>query len=186
MNKLVRILITGWLLGGLSSAAAAQAPQAAPPAEVLGAEARRLLEAQRVGVLATNSVEMGGFPFASLTPYVLDAQGRPLVLISSLAQHTRNIQADPRVSLLVYNAEAADAPDAARLTWMGRAAPVPAEDRGAKARYLERFPDARRFFEARDFKLYRIEGTRAYYIGGFGRIFWLEPRDVQPLEKTGS
>jgi putative heme iron utilization protein len=177
MTRVARgLVVAGLVAGGLSLAAsgawvAAQSPMPGP-------EARRLLEKGRVGVLATKSVALPGYPFASLTPYALDAQGRPLILISNLSQHTVNILADDRVSLLVYDAAHPDVHDAARLTWTGRA--VPAEEAPAKARYLARFPEAKRFFQAHDFKLYVLTPVRGYYIGGFGRIFWIEPTDMMP------
>lgn len=164
--------LAGWFansaFGGLSAA------QPATP----GQEAQRLLREQRVGVLATRSVVMSGYPFASLTPYALDRRGRPLILISTLSEHTRNIVAGDRVSMLVYDTTDRDVHEAARLTWIGRAVRVPAEDASAWARYKARFPESERFFKAHDFRLYRIEPVRGYYIGGFGRIFWIEPSDL--------
>lgn len=175
MRSVARVLVVaGLAAGGLTLAASGAwvAAQAASPAQ----EARGLLEQGRVGVLATTSVALSGYPFASLTPYALDAQGRPLILISTLSQHTVNILADDRVSLLVYDATHPDVHDAARLTWTGRA--LPAEEAPAKARYLARFPEAKRFFQAHDFKLYYLTPVRGYYIGGFGRIFWIEPGEL--------
>jgi putative heme iron utilization protein len=175
MRSVARVLIVaGLAAGGLTLAASGAwvAAQSALPAQ----EARRLLAQGRVGVLATTSVALPGYPFASLTPYALDAQGRPLILISTLSQHTVNILADDRVSLLVYDAAHPDVHDAARLTWTGRARP--AEEAPAKARYLARFPEAKRFFQAHDFKLYYLTPVRGYYIGGFGRIFWIEPGEM--------
>ncbi|MNS96344.1 Pyridoxamine 5'-phosphate oxidase [compost metagenome] len=157
---------------------AAPRGSAAAPSPAPAPEARRLLAKERVGTLSTQSVAMPGYPFGSLTPYALDAQGRPILLISTLSQHTRNIEADSRVSLLVYDTAHADVHDAPRLTWVGRAVPVPAADTGAKARYLARFPEASRFFKAHDFKLYTLTPVRGYYIGGFDRIFWIEPKDL--------
>jgi heme iron utilization protein len=156
--------------------------QGASPAPDLSGEARRLLREQRVGMLATTSVALPGYPFGSLTPYALDHEGRPLILISTLAQHTTNLKADPRVSLLVYDPGHPDVHDAPRLTWTGKA--VAAPDAPSRARYLTRFPEAKRFVEGRDFALYRIEPIQGYYIGGFGRIRWVEPKDL--LEAPGA
>ena len=177
MRVLTRLLpIACLMVGGhtLSPPVGAVAAEPAPPAP----EARRLLAKERVGTLSTTSVAMPGYPFGSLTPYALDAQGRPLILISTLSQHTRNIQADARVSLLVYDTAHADVHDAPRLTWVGRAVPVPAGDTQNRGRYLARFPEAERFFKAHDFRLYHLTPVRGYYIGGFGRIFWIEPKDL--------
>lgn len=177
MRSAARVLVVAWLAAAgltLSASGAWVAAQSDSPAQ----EARRLLEKARVGMLATRSVALSGYPFASLTPYALDGRGRPLILISALSQHTVNILADDRVSLLVYDSHHPDVHDAARLTWTGRA--LPAEDAQAKARYLARFPEAKRFFQAHDFKLYYLTPVKGYYIGGFGRIFWIEPSDMTP------
>ena len=67
------------------------------------ADARRLLRRQQHGVLSTLSKKLDGYPFGSVTPFVLDHQARPVILISTLAEHTKNIAADPRVSLLAHD-----------------------------------------------------------------------------------
>src|SRR5262245_28730894 len=87
--------------------------------------ARTLLHLGRTGTLATLSRHLPGHPFASIMPYALDAFGRPLFLISSMAMHTQNLQADPRASLLVTQPGAVDDPLASgRVTLMGTAARV--------------------------------------------------------------
>ena len=140
--------------------------------------ARHLLASCRHGVLSTISVDLPGYPFGSITPYVTSHAGEPLILISTLAQHTRNILADPRVSLTVHDAANPDVQAAARLTWVGEAVKVDPADAGARARYMRYFPEAEGYFEAHDFDLYRLTLKRARYIGGFGRIFWVEPEEM--------
>jgi len=141
--------------------------------------ARALLLAQRHGVLATLSLEVPGYPFGSITPYALDTGGTPLLLISAIAQHTKNILADPRVSLTVHDATAADPQAGARLTWVGDAAVVPAQETAAHARYRAYFPHTADYSQTHDFALYRIQLKRARFIGGFGRIYWLEPEELR-------
>ncbi|MNS41165.1 Pyridoxamine 5'-phosphate oxidase [compost metagenome] len=143
-----------------------------------GPAARHLLHSQRHGVLATISLDLPGYPFGSITPYVVDHGGEPLILISTLAQHTKNLLADPRMSLTVHDAENPDVQAAARLTWVGQAEKVADTDAGARERYMRYFPDAEGYFEAHDFHLYRLKLVRARFIGGFGRIYWLEPHEV--------
>ena len=92
----------------------------------LADEARALLCAEYHGVLATLSVAMGGYPHGSVVPYCLDYHGQPIILISRLAQHTKNIAADARVSLLVSAGGADDVQTAARLSVMADAE-VPGE-----------------------------------------------------------
>lgn len=137
--------------------------------------ARELLLTQHHGVLATMSLELPGYPFGSIAPYALDHGGYPLILISSIAQHTKNIQADPRVSLTVHDATQPDPQAAPRLTWIADALHVPAADARAHARYRAYFPQSADYLDTHDFELYRLRLVRARFIGGFGRIFWLEP-----------
>ena len=138
-------------------------------------EARKLLHARDFGVLATQSREVPGYPFGSITPYVLDDDGQPLLLIASIAQHTRNIAADPRVSLTIWEDGLADPQAGARLTWIGDAARTGGGDASARARYLRYFPSSAGHFDAHDFSLYRILLKRGRFIGGFGSIHWIEP-----------
>jgi putative heme iron utilization protein len=136
--------------------------------------ARELLLTQRHGVLATLSLDVPGYPFGSITPYTVDHAGEPLILISTIAQHTKNIQADSRVSLTVHDASNPDPQAAARLTWIADAQPVAADDVAAYARYRAYFPQSADYMDTHDFLLYRLRPVRARFIGGFGRIFWLE------------
>jgi putative heme iron utilization protein len=140
-----------------------------------GYEARRFLRGQRVGMLATLSLKLGGYPFGSVTPYMLDQHGRPIVLISALAEHTKNIEHDPRVSLLA-NEQADDVQASTRLTLVGDAARL--EDQNSpKFRYLRYFPNAAQHLELADFSFYRIEPRHIRFIGGFGAIHWVTPQD---------
>jgi putative heme iron utilization protein len=138
--------------------------------------ARELLRRERVGVLATLSVRHGGgHPIASLAPFALDGRGEPVLLLSALAQHTRNIEADPRASLFVHDPAAAerDPRTAPRLTLVGRVhRATQGEEPDAKARYLARHPEARGLF-ALDFALYVLEVHEAQLVGGFGAAGWL-------------
>ena len=70
------------------------------------ADARKFLYATHSGVLSTISARLEGYPFGSIAPFVLDHDGNPLILISTIAEHTKNIQADPRVSLIAFDQQA--------------------------------------------------------------------------------
>src|SRR6202521_711209 len=88
--------------------------------------ARTLAHLGRTGSLSTLSRKQTGFPFGSVMPYGLDDNGRPIFLISTMAMHTQNLQADPRASLLVTAPDATSDPlGAARVTLVGTAAPIP-------------------------------------------------------------
>lgn len=140
-----------------------------------GAEARSLLLREYHGVLSTHSVDAPGYPFGSIVPYCLDRRGCPVILISRIAQHTKNIQADPKLSLIVTEGEMDDVQAAARLTYLANARRLPDTDEDTPARYYNYFPMARDYHRTHEFDFYRLELVRARYIGGFGRIYWLEP-----------
>lgn len=143
-----------------------------------GRAARYYLRARRHGALATISKKLDGYPFGSVAPYMLDHAARPVILISLLAEHTKNIDADPRVSLLVHE-PVADVLAAARLTLVGNAARCNDEET-TRTRYLNYFPDAAQLFELHDFSFYRIVPTALRYIGGFGEIHWISTEDYVP------
>lgn len=140
-------------------------------------EARTLLRSRPFGVLATVSRELPGYPFGSITPFALDRKGNPLLLIAAIAQHTKNIDADSRVSLTVWDEVEGDQQTGARLTWVGDASPI-GDDPEEKARYVRFLPASAGYFGTHDFALYRIALTRARFIGGFGKIHWIEPGDL--------
>lgn len=144
-------------------------------------DAEALLRTRPHGVLCTLSKRADGAPFGSVAPYAVDRQGRPILLIATIAEHTRNVKADPRVSLLIHGREDGnDIQTKARLNVMGRAERVPEADvADSRARYLARLPEAVDYFRTHDFVFYRVSVGRLRYIGGFGRIFWLKPARYQ-------
>jgi putative heme iron utilization protein len=121
------------------------------------------------------SVHRAGYPYGSVTPYALAAAGAPLLLLSRLAAHTTNLKADPRASLFVGDRNAVADPQAgARVTLLGRVAPLPAdEDADGRQRYLARWPRAADYFALGDFSLWHFEIEEARLIAGFGEIRWL-------------
>ena len=144
-------------------------------AEKAAAAARALLAAESVGLLSTISVRRAGTPYGSLTPYALSAGGAPLLLLSGLAAHTHNLRADPRAGLFVGDHTAVADPQAgARLSLMGRAAPVGADDEAeARVRYLARWPRTVDTVALHDFSFWRFDIEEARFIAGFGDIRWL-------------
>lgn len=143
--------------------------------------ARDLLRSERTGGLATAFASHGGHPFASLVPFALSREGEPLLLLSALAQHTRNLAADPRACLLVHDAAAAakDPRTAARAALLGRVRRVRAdEDADARARYLARHPDARALLDL-DFTLHVLQIDEAQIVGGFAAAGWVPGTDVR-------
>jgi hypothetical protein len=148
-------------------------PEPAEPS--LAERARRLVPGAGSGALATVSARHPGHPFASLMLHAADGQGRPLFLISSLAVHTRNLQADPRASFLVADPGAAADPLAAgRVTLLGQARRLDAtEVDEARALYLARHPAAAAWVDFGDFAFWRLEIDEVYMVGGFGVMGWV-------------
>ena len=138
--------------------------------------ARELLLKEYRGVLSTHSKSMPGFPFGSVVPYCLDADGHPVILISRIAQHTHNLQKDPKCSLLVGEREAEDVQAVGRLTVMAEAHKLSDEAaiEAAAARYNRYFPESANYHKAHDFDFWVLLPVRHRYIGGFGAIHWLD------------
>ena len=151
------------------------------PEPTFAERARTLAYLGRTGTLATLSRKHPGHPFASVMPYALDDRGQPLWLISVMAMHTQNLQADPRASLLVTQpgagatGEEADDPLArGRLTLMGEARVVPApESAEARAAYLARHAKAAYWVDFDDFAFWRLEVADCYFVGGFAAMDWV-------------
>jgi len=147
----------------------------AVPEPTFAERARTLAYLGRTGTLATLSRRHPGHPFASVMPYALDDEGRPLVLISTMAMHTQNLEADPRASLLVTQPGWTGDPLAAgRLTLMGQVRRVPdVEAAAARDRYLARHERARYWVDFEDFGLWRLEIADLYFVGGFAAMDWV-------------
>jgi heme iron utilization protein len=144
-------------------------------------EARRMLRAHRYGALGTLSKKFDGYPFGSITPYLVDHDGSLLILISTLAEHTKNIRHDPRVSLITHDQRDPHIQTQGRVTVVGNARLEPNREQ-AGLRYLRYFPEAQAYFAMHDFSFYRIRPVAIRYIGGFGKIHWvnMENYTVQP------
>jgi heme iron utilization protein len=161
---------------------AADAP--AIPEPTFAERARTLAYLGRAGTLATLSRRHSGHPFASVMPYALDGDGRPLFLISAMAMHTQNLEADPRASLLITQPGWTGDPLAAgRLTLIGEARRVPSDETPARAAYLARHERARYWADFDDFSLWRLEVSDLYFVGGFAAMDWVtagDYRDARP------
>jgi heme iron utilization protein len=155
-------------------------PDAPPIPEPTYAErARTLAYLGRTGTLATLSRRHPGHPFASIMPYALDASGRPLLLISAMAMHTQNLEADARASLLVMQPDWSGDPLAAgRLTLMGEARRLDRDEAAdARTAYLALHPRARYWVDFDDFAFWQLELIDAYFVGGFAAMDWLTAAD---------
>lgn len=137
--------------------------------------ARELLLKEYRGVLSTHSKKWSGFPFGSVVPYCLDEAGRPLILISRIAQHTHNLQMDGKCSLLIGERGVDDIQAAGRLTLLAEALLIEDVDAiaGAAERYYRYFPGSQDYHIVHDFDFWVLEPVQWRFIGGFGDIHWL-------------
>jgi len=142
---------------------------ASVPAEIL-ADARALAAGDRA---ALASLDPEGWPYVSLVLVAQDERGLPLLLLSDLAEHTRNVRRDGRAALLFDGTAGLEAPlSGPRFTLMGRIEAAP--EAAALERYLGRHPAAAAWAAMGDFRLYRMRPTRGHLVAGFGRIASIE------------
>jgi putative heme iron utilization protein len=155
------------------SGAASEQPAIAEP--TFAERARTLVYLGRIGSLSTLSRKQPGFPFGSVMPYGLDDNGHPVFLISTMAMHTQNVQADPRSSLLVTQPDAGGDPlGASRVTLLGNVLPVPEPELvEARQLYLARYANSKYWVDFEDFSFYRMDVVDVYYVGGFGVMGWV-------------
>jgi putative heme iron utilization protein len=161
--------------GGAAPSAPAGGP---PPREPTHAERCRTLVASSTrGALSTLAADPAGYPYGSVASYGLDDQGNPLFFVSLMAEHTQNALRDPRASLLVTEPvpDGADPLASGRATLLGRLAGVPDEARpSARARYLAANPSAAYYIDFGDFTFYRLDVEAIRYVGGYGRMSWVD------------
>src|SRR6202451_1078163 len=155
------------------SGSASNQPDVAEP--TCAERARTLMYLGRVGSLSTLSRKQPGYPFGSVMPYGLDEHANPVFLVSTMAMHTQNLQADPRSSLLVTQPDIIGDPlGASRVTLLGNILPVPERDVAeARKLYLARYANSRYWVDFDDFSFYRMEVVDVYYVGGFGVMGWI-------------
>jgi putative heme iron utilization protein len=163
--------------------------QPAVPEPSFSERARTLAYLGRVGSLSTLSRKQPGFPFGSIMPYGLDVRGRPIFLISTMAMHTQNLQADSRASLLVTQPQPRQlgtSPDplgASRVTVMGSVLPIPElEIAEARKLYLEHHANSKYWVDFEDFSFYRMDVLDVYYVGGFGVMGWVQAPDYSQAQ----
>jgi putative heme iron utilization protein len=143
-----------------------------------GREARRLMRSKGHAALGTSLAEgLGGRPYVSLVATACDSDASPLLLLSDLAQHTMNLVADPRVSVLFEDTAGHTDPLAGpRLTLLGRA--ERSDNRRLAARFAARHPSSANYAGFADFHLYRVAIERGHLVAGFGRIAWIDASDL--------
>jgi putative heme iron utilization protein len=145
-------------------------------------EARTLVAANTVGALSTLTAD--GAPWGSLVTYGALTDGSPVLLVSTLAEHGRNLLADPRASLMVSASDADHDPlDAGRVTLLGRAErPEGAEAEAARAAHLAAVRSASIYVDFGDFTLWVLRVERVRWVGGYGRMDSADPVDYREAE----
>ncbi|MEO0367263.1 MAG: DUF2470 domain-containing protein [Pseudomonadota bacterium] len=151
--------------------------------------ARLLLRTSNMGVLSTNSKSVDGFPFGSVATYISDHIGNVYFYISTLAQHTKNIDANAKMCFTVFQgddgatAEANDLNDGARLSCMGEAKRL-GDEAAAQiaARFFDLQPHSKTYSKTHDFFFYKLEVEKLRFIGGFGDIHWISSEEWKLAE----
>ena len=145
------------------------------------ASAIQLMHEGAWGSLATHSTQVPGYPFATILPFTLNEQHCPVFLLSDLAEHTKNLLADSRSSLLIHSSVGQNVLTAERISIIGDVLPIiPSGD--LIARYLRYHPDAKDYLALGDFSFYQLTPQRSRYVGGFGQMGWIEIEEWAALE----
>lgn len=151
--------------------------EANPPIEVA-----KLVKDSNVATVAT--IYEKKMPFGSLMPYAIDDKGNLIVLISTLAVHTDNIDAHKESSFTISKIDKDNVFNSARVCLMGDTTQVPDNEAEAvKKLFIKRFPKAAFWADFEDFAFYRIDVKEIFYVGGFGNIHWVDLEDYRKAMK---
>jgi putative heme iron utilization protein len=144
------------------------------PAPSHAERARTLAAHVKTGTLCTVALQPAGYPYGSFVTFGLDG-GRPVFLVSELAEHTRNLNADARASLLIAEPGIGDPLARGRVTLLGVCRPSP--DASVRTAFLDAHPNAAYYADFADFRFWRLEVESVRYIGGYGRMSWVTRED---------
>lgn len=135
----------------------------------------QFIKSQRYGVLSTHSLAELGYPFGSITSYIINPEGDIAIFISHLAEHTHNIQANAKVSLTIFDPNDAENPiSGPRITCLAQAM-IAEEDLSLREAYLNRFPEAEMILTLPGFHFYLLKLVKVRLVAGFGQAKWLTP-----------
>ena len=138
----------------------------------------QFINAQQYGVLSTHSLSETGYPFGSITPYIISDDGDIAIFISHLAEHTHNIEANPKVSLTIFDPSDAENPSAgARITCLAEAEKSSAET-DLHNKYLRQFPESEIILGLPGFHFYLLKLTKIRLVAGFGQVKWLDAKQL--------
>jgi heme iron utilization protein len=143
--------------------------------------ARTLVARISTGTLCTVAIDPAGYPYGSFVTVAFE-DGNPIFLISGLAEHTKNLERDPRSSLLVAEGGSADPLANGRVTMLGRCTRVEGEGGSARAAFLAAHPNSAYYADFRDFAFWKLHVESVRYIGGYGRMSWISKTEWQNAE----
>lgn len=132
------------------------------------------------GILSTHSTTFSDYPFGSLVPLCRDSDGVPLLLLSHLAQHTKNLDNNPHCSLFLAEQRQTDIQQLKRLTCLATAEQVDSIPPAISERYFRYYPQARIYQETLNFNFYRLKPQRLFFVGGFGTARWFDINRILP------
>ena len=165
------------ILGVIAMAAIVQAE------ETKSEQVVSLLKQGDGGILATINVDK---PYVSSTPFIIDKDGNPVIFISDLALHTKNINKNPNVSIIVKKPDKNGSYfNGSRVTVNGKMVKVTDEKEAeaCKKIYMGRYKEAEDWADFGDFNYFKLEPTEIYLIGGFGEIDWVDLKDYKAALK---
>ena len=151
------------------------------PAPTHAERARTLVAQISTGTLCTLALEPEGYPYGSFVTVALD-NGNPIFLISKLAEHTKNLERDPRASLLVAERGSADPLANGRVTMLGPCTRVEGDRGSARAAFFAAHPNSTYYAGFRDFAFWKLHVDHVRYIGGYGRMSWISKAEWQAAE----
>src|SRR6185436_14679316 len=143
--------------------------------------ARTLVARISTGTLCTLALDPEGYPYGSFVTVAFDS-GDPIFLISGLAEHTKNLERDPRASLLVAEGGSADPLANGRVTILGPCTRVEEDCGSARAAFFAAHPNSSYYADFRDFAFWKLHVDNVRYIGGYGRMSWISKADWRTAE----
>ena len=144
-------------------------------------EAVNLYRSTNAAILSTMSKKYEGYPFGSFITYVSDKNRTLLMYTSDIAQHTKNLKTNSKACVTLFKLDTEyDKQNSSRLTLMGDLKDVPVDDlEECQERFIKFLPESKKYSSMHDFKFYKLAISRIRWIGGFGDIAWLNPKNWQ-------
>lgn len=147
---------------------------------------RKVYHSSDFGILSTISKRLDGIPFGSVVPYSFNELNEPVILVASIAEHTKNIITDSKASITIVQDSRGDVQANGRITVAGNMMKV--DDDQVRDKYHRFFPQSISYDTVHNFSFYELKTTAIRFIGGFGNINWIDPKDVfemNPFFKEG-